>query len=43
LAGKVLESLSPEKTLTARIRMLKGEIPPADVAQDKSRAFMSDE
>lgn len=43
LASSVLESLSPEKTVTARIRMLKGEITPADVAQDKSKAFMSDE
>lgn len=43
LASKVLESLAPEKTVTARIRMLKGEISPADVAHDKSKAFMSDD
>ena len=43
LAAKVLESLSPSKTVTARIRLLKGETSPLDVANDKSKAFMSDE
>lgn len=32
LAGKVLESMAPDKTLTAKLRMLKGEISPKDVA-----------